>query len=153
MFKKALRNEKGLTLIELLAVIVILAIVALIAIPSIMGLIQNSKEDAVKSDAIQIINGAKMLYAQDTTSETAAKSYTWKQLDTVVDVESKTNWESATVTFVKDVPELTTDEAITAGSEKITFNGATVTEINEHTESGTTAIGNGSSQTNPPKNP
>ncbi|RIV13331.1 prepilin-type N-terminal cleavage/methylation domain-containing protein, partial [Priestia flexa] len=47
MMKKFLKNEKGLTLIELLAVIVILGIIAAIAIPSIGGIIQKSREDAV----------------------------------------------------------------------------------------------------------
>ncbi|MCA1036404.1 MULTISPECIES: prepilin-type N-terminal cleavage/methylation domain-containing protein [Bacillus] len=60
-----LKNEKGLTLIELLAVIVILGIIAAIAIPSIGKIIENSKIDAVKADAIQILNAAKIKYAED----------------------------------------------------------------------------------------
>lgn len=39
-------SQKGLTLIELLAVVVILAIVSAIAIPSIANLIDNNKKDA-----------------------------------------------------------------------------------------------------------
>lgn len=42
-FKK---NQKGLTLVELLAVIVILGIVAAIAVPAISGVISNAKVDA-----------------------------------------------------------------------------------------------------------
>ena len=41
--RERLTNQKGLTLIELLAVIVILGIIAAIAIPSIGNIIQNSK--------------------------------------------------------------------------------------------------------------
>ncbi|NLY78711.1 MAG: prepilin-type N-terminal cleavage/methylation domain-containing protein, partial [Lysinibacillus sp.] len=37
LLKKRIKNEKGLTLIEVLAVVVILAIVAMIAIPAIGG--------------------------------------------------------------------------------------------------------------------
>jgi type IV pilus assembly protein PilA len=62
MLKRLIKNEKGLTLIELLAVIVILGIIAAIAIPSIGGLINKTREDAVKADAVQLLNAAK-LYA------------------------------------------------------------------------------------------
>ncbi len=41
--QKRLNNEKGLTLVELLAVIVILGIIAAIAVPSIGGIIENSE--------------------------------------------------------------------------------------------------------------
>ncbi|MEK4137898.1 prepilin-type N-terminal cleavage/methylation domain-containing protein [Kurthia sp. FSL E2-0154] len=63
LLNKKLKNEKGLTLIELLAVIVILAIIALIAIPAIGNIISNSKSKAVLSDATTIISGAKTAIA------------------------------------------------------------------------------------------
>jgi type IV pilus assembly protein PilA len=53
------KDEKGLTLIELLAVIVILAIIAAIAIPSIGGIIKNSQRNATKSNAHMIIDAAR----------------------------------------------------------------------------------------------
>ncbi|MEG0258622.1 MAG: prepilin-type N-terminal cleavage/methylation domain-containing protein [Lysinibacillus sp.] len=58
--KKLLKNEKGLTLIELLAVIVILAIIAAIAIPAITGIIQKQEDKAQLGDASRIINSAKL---------------------------------------------------------------------------------------------
>lgn|SRR5690606_13303873 len=59
--RQALKNEKGLTLVELLAVVVILGIISAIAIPSIGGLINNSKKDAHIANAQQMVNSAKLM--------------------------------------------------------------------------------------------
>lgn len=55
-----LKNERGLTLVELLAVIVILAIIAVIAFVFIGGIIENSKKDAHIANAQQAIAAVKM---------------------------------------------------------------------------------------------
>ncbi len=60
--KKYLRNERGLTLVEMLATLVILAIIATIAAVAIGNIIQNSKDKAVLADALSIIEGAKIAY-------------------------------------------------------------------------------------------
>ena len=60
--QKKLKEEKGLTLIELLAVIVILAIIAAIAIPAIGNIIQNSREDALVADAQNALAAANLYF-------------------------------------------------------------------------------------------
>ena len=55
-----LKDQKGLTLIELLAVIVILAIIAAIAIPAIGNIIENSRVGAIKSDAQNTLAAAEL---------------------------------------------------------------------------------------------
>lgn len=60
-----LKEQKGLTLIELLAVIVILAIIAAIAVPAIGNIIDNSRVGAMKSDAVNALNAAELFLADN----------------------------------------------------------------------------------------
>ncbi|MDT0191031.1 MULTISPECIES: prepilin-type N-terminal cleavage/methylation domain-containing protein [unclassified Exiguobacterium] len=62
---KQLKDERGLTLVELLVVVVILGIIAAIAVVAIGGIIENSKEDALKSDAKQMVSAAKLYVASN----------------------------------------------------------------------------------------
>lgn len=61
---QSLRNKKGVTLVELLAVIVILGIIAAIAVPTIGGLIDRQRENAAKATYTSIEEQAR-LYAVD----------------------------------------------------------------------------------------
>lgn len=64
---KKLKNQKGLTLIELLAVIVILGIIAAIAVPSIGAIMDNSKRDAHIANAEMLVNAARMAQIENVT--------------------------------------------------------------------------------------
>lgn len=60
---KQMKNEKGMTLVELLAVLVILGIIAAIAIALIGNVIEDSRNKASANEALNIINAAKMAYS------------------------------------------------------------------------------------------
>ncbi|AOM82353.1 type II secretion system protein [Salisediminibacterium beveridgei] len=55
-----LKNQKGLTLVELLAVIVILGIIAAIAVPAVANIIDNSRKDAHVANAESLYNAARL---------------------------------------------------------------------------------------------
>lgn len=143
MLKKFLKNEKGLTLVELLAVIVILGIVAAIAIPSIGSIIQKSKEDAVKADAITVINAAKTYVAANgvpavatgntlpVISDTDLSKYvSTVKLNTGYKVEVSTDGLNYTITA--------TSASNAAGAVVLTFTKASIQNINDDKTYGTT---------------
>lgn len=81
-----LKNERGLTLVELLAVIVILAIIAVIAFVFIGGVIENSKKDAHIANAQQAISAAKLheattgSFTEITIADLQEKNYLEKEI-------------------------------------------------------------------------
>jgi type IV pilus assembly protein PilA len=62
---KFIKNNKGLTLVELLAVIVILGIIAAIATPAILGIIDKSKKDAHVANAHQMVSSAQVFVSSE----------------------------------------------------------------------------------------
>ncbi|MEK3954137.1 type II secretion system protein [Psychrobacillus sp. FSL K6-1464] len=118
-FMKIFKNEKGLTLIELLAVIVILAIVAAIATPAIGNIIANSRDKAILADASTILSGAKLAVADGACTEikTAAGS------DKVGDYKCTTDQLKPYV----DGITLTTNDAVTKTVDTITTGTSPVT--------------------------
>jgi len=70
--KEMLRNRKGFTLVELLAVIVILAIILAIAVPGITGIIQSAEKGSFESDAKMIVTGIEYEVLQSTVNSTTA---------------------------------------------------------------------------------
>lgn len=99
--KKRMKNEKGLTLIELLAVIVILAIIAAIAIPAIGNIIDNSRGKALVADATNVMSAANLYFADNPpTGANNDDKVTLNQLISAKYIESEGKLASATVTYV-----------------------------------------------------
>lgn len=143
--QKKLKNEKGMTLIELLAVIVIIAIIAAIAIPAIANIIENSRVGASKSDALSAFAAAELYYAENgdafvaggdgiTTTELTDGGY----LD---DLGSFT--AAAGPSFTQNgAGELLLDGATLNGGVTLTFDDATKSDVTGLSNSaGNTAAG------------
>ncbi len=64
-----LKNKKGLTLIELIAVLVILGIIAAIAVPTIGNTINNQKERAATAEWSAIQSAAELYAVQNTDDD------------------------------------------------------------------------------------
>lgn len=137
-FMKKRLNQKGLTLIELLAVIVILAIVAAIAIPAIGGLINSSEIKAVKSDAIMILNAANLEKSSGGSDFATASTVSGEYLENIGDHFTTTNY---TVLEVGNKLTLTTSADIEAGGKEISFVNASIDEIDSSNAEGNDAIG------------
>lgn len=78
---KQLKDERGLTLVELLVVVVILGIIAAIAVVAIGGIIENSRKDAMVADAKQMVSAAKLYTASNPLNSGETKIVYYKGYD------------------------------------------------------------------------
>lgn len=147
--QKKLNNEKGLTLVELLAVIVILGVISAIAVPSIGGIIENSKYNAVKADAIMVLNAANLYFIEDqasTGTRTVLVSTLISEglLESSGKIPGKVKTEQGTETGIdttitkvaKGSVSITTEEITFSGDKKVKFTTATIAGINSDTNKG-----------------
>ena len=70
--KDIIKNKKGFTLVELLAVIVVLAIIILVAMPNVMSAMEKARKNAFYSEATEICKIAQNAYNTDILDGKAA---------------------------------------------------------------------------------
>lgn len=133
--QKKLNNEKGMTLIELLAVIVIIAIIAAIAIPAIGNIIENSRYSAVKSDATNVLAAANIYFTENPAETTVELSDLQSEgyLDSFGSLQAGddvANPSTGQINFTNDAA------LVFSGAKTIKFTGATVEGINANTTKG-----------------
>lgn len=95
---KTLRNKRGVTLVELLAVIIILGIIAAIAVPTIGKLVENSRANAAAASGTNTVSSLA-LYATDNLSATDTFDF-----DGVDDPAVQAALELVLTGYITDVP-------------------------------------------------
>jgi type II secretory pathway pseudopilin PulG len=91
---KMIRSQRGMTLVELLAIFVILGIIVSISVPTIYSLIERTREDAFVANALMMQEAAKLYVGLD---QTLNETVTLKKLSEdgyiigIIDPFSRTN--------------------------------------------------------------
>ena len=70
-----MKNKKGFTLVELLAVIAILAILVIIALPNVMGMFNEAKKNSFMTEVKQIYKVAQQTWISDSMMNTSNQVY------------------------------------------------------------------------------
>ncbi|MED4987880.1 prepilin-type N-terminal cleavage/methylation domain-containing protein [Parageobacillus toebii] len=128
MIKRSVKNERGLTLIELLAVIVILGIIVAIAIPAIGAIIDNSKKDAHIANAKQMASAARLALSSG-AFDTTKTSFTMQELYEAGYLEKipkspgnkTTAYDTSESIVTIDKQKLTNDDKSDKGGESVTY--------------------------------
>ncbi|MEL3960659.1 prepilin-type N-terminal cleavage/methylation domain-containing protein [Lysinibacillus endophyticus] len=147
--KKRVNNQKGLTLIELLAVIVILGIVAAIAIPSIGGVIDNSRYKAAKSDAIMVLQASNLYFTEypNATTVDLATLEGDGYVDNVGSFKDTTDYGTSVVITKATGGNSLDGTATLKDGKTVVFSSATVDIINKDDKTAKTAFGTKDSTT------
>ncbi|KDN57028.1 prepilin-type N-terminal cleavage/methylation domain-containing protein [Exiguobacterium sp. AB2] len=151
---KQLKDERGLTLVELLVVVVILGIIAAIAVVAIGGIIENSKKDAMVADAKQMVSAAKLHTASNpkagelafitpgaTAADDPTKGNGFNYISSLKDPFSDKEYTDAKVTITESAGKfnyaVTLKGAATA-DKKLYFEGTPENMLNKETLESTT---------------
>ena len=128
--KKFKKNQKGFTLVEIIAVLLILAILAAAAIPTMLGFVDEAKGKSEIANARAAFVAAQTIATETyvTTSGDQATKDTACETDiTDAEVAKLTGIDSGDFTLVKTNAD---DLIVTAGKvTKITYEGKTHTVV------------------------
>ncbi|MBO0475016.1 hypothetical protein IGL98_001977 [Enterococcus sp. DIV0840] len=125
MLKKILKDERGLSLVELLAVVVIMAIIAGIGAVAISSVIQKNREDAGISNVQSLMQSANLYQMSEkdapiTTAGGSVNAKTLEEKNYISQIGFLSNGEGVTFKANSDGKILMTieGEILSAGSKK-----------------------------------
>lgn len=133
-------NNKGFTLVELLAVIVILAILVLVALPNITGVMANARKSAFRTEALTMArDGAGMAYSNAMLSGAAITPGTNQADDGSGKVYKISGGEYMCITFanLKNKGFIEKNNSTGYAGNVRLYNNGTTTEMQIHLTNGT----------------
>ncbi|XMB87273.1 type II secretion system protein [Mycoplasmatota bacterium WC44] len=127
--KRFLKNKKGVTLAELLAVVTIMGIIAAIAVPLVGNTIDNARKDAFLGDGIAIQSALRTYCLTANEGDTACK----ESSDVAVNngVNLKTN----------DVLDTLISKSFSGYNTALVFYDSTTKDIHVKLDNGTYSFG------------
>ena len=145
-----MKNKKGFTLVELLAVIVILGVLLMIAVPAVQNVIKKTKNNATQKQAELFIDAAKkMAIIDEATSDMVI--YKLSDLDSDVDKNRFTGMvvalkENGSYKYYIYLNDSVNKKTIGNNNNNDIFEFASEDNINENVTDGVKKFKEGSTQ-------
>ena len=86
-----MKNNKGFTLVELLATLVVLGIIMAIAVPNVISVVQKNRKKTLIEDAKKMLSMAQYKVAKENV--TVTRTYTLRELDITEELKKGPNGE------------------------------------------------------------
>ena len=86
-----MKNNKGFTLVELLATLVVLGIIMAIAVPNVISVVQKNRQKTLIEDAKKMLSMAQYKVAKENVTDD--KKYTLSELDITEELKKGPNGE------------------------------------------------------------